>query len=151
MKTFYRHTLNAILFLVVAGSSFSIGAGSKSYHWLDSQGNPVHSDQPPPAGIDYEVTSDRSIYNPAADEEGTASVEDKPEGNEFSQQVSSQEVREETNTQRCERAKSNLQTLNESDTVAIRNAQGEAQDLSPEEMQIERVTAKAQIEFYCQE
>ncbi len=45
----------------------------------------------------------------------------------------------------------NLEALNGSDTVAIRNSQGEVQELDPQEMQIQRETTKAQIKVYCEE
>ncbi len=44
----------AVLLII---SSFSANAGRNYYRWMDERGNPVHSDRPPPKGIDYEVVS----------------------------------------------------------------------------------------------
>lgn len=153
MKPVYRNSLHAILLLVVAGSSVKSLADTNYYRWLDSNGNPIHSDRPPPAGTDYEVVSTKSTFTRAVDaEEGAVPPEVQPTvGNEFTPTDSTEAQRNKKNTELCQRARDNLEALNASDAVTIRNGQGEVTELNPQEMEIQRETAKAQVKVYCEQ
>ncbi len=153
MKLVYRNSLNAILLVVVAGCSVKSLADTNYYRWLDSNGNPIHSDRPPPAGTEYEVVSTKSTLTRAVSaEEGAVPPDVEPSvGNEFTPKDSTEAQRSKKNTELCQRARTNLEALSASDTVTIRNSQGEVDELDPQEMQIQRETTKAQIKVYCGE
>ena len=67
--------------------SFSATAGQTHYRWIDDRGNPVHSDRPPPKGVDYEVISTgTSLTRQVTGDEGAVPLELEPKpGNEFEQ------------------------------------------------------------------
>jgi hypothetical protein len=146
-------SVHAILLWVLAGVSLAGYADTNYYRWIDNRGNPVHSDRPPPQGIDYEVVSTQSTFTRAvAAEEGAVPAEVTPRvGNEFTPEDSSEAARSKKNDELCQRARSNLEALTTSDIVNIRNNEGEVQQLNPQELQVQRATAKAQIEVYCEQ
>lgn len=151
MKPFYRQSLNAIVLVVIAASSLESAAQSNYYRWLDSSGNPIVSDRPPPAGTDYEVVSTQSTLKRAVEaEEGAVPLAINPTtGNELTQQESAEAQRIKKNAELCEKARSNLEALSSSAAVTIRDSQGEVKELTPQEMQIQRTTTRAQIKAYC--
>ena len=65
----------------------SAHADNTYYRWQDERGNAVHSDRPPPPGIDYEVVSTSSSKFREVDaSEGAVPPKIKPSpGNEFEQ------------------------------------------------------------------
>ncbi len=137
-----------LLAIMVAWSSPGL-AGSTHYKWVNERGEPVYSDRPPPKGVDYEVVSTQSSFKRiVSGDEGAVPLETDPRvGNEFEQVNTRQKSKK--NPELCQRAKTNLDALTTSDQVKVRNAQGEVRMLSPEEMEIERQTARAQIDVYC--
>jgi hypothetical protein len=148
----YRHSLHAILLLAIATGSVGSKAQSNYYRWLDSRGNPIHSDRPPPAGVDYEVVSTESTFTRAVTgEEGAVPLAVEPTvGNEFTPQDSAKSADYKKNPEFCQRAKTNLESLTTSAQVKVRDDQGEERYLTPEEMEVERQKAKAQIDVYCE-
>lgn len=152
MKPVFRNSLHAILLVAAASSSIKGFTDTNYYRWLDSRGHPVHSDRPPPAGINYEVVSTESTFTrvvPA--EEGAVPPEVKPTvGNEFTPVDTTDAERSKKNSELCQRARSNLEALTASDTVNIRNSEGEVQQLNLQEIQIQRETTQAQINVYCE-
>jgi hypothetical protein len=152
MKLISGYTLNALLFVVVAGSSVSSPADSNYYRWMDSQGNPIHSDIPPPAGIDYEIVSTQSTFSRAIEsQEGAVPLEgDSTVGTENTQQASAEAGRYEKEPELCQIARTNLDSLTNSAKVKTRNELGEVRYLSAEEMEVQRQTAQAQIGVYCE-
>lgn len=150
MKQVFRKVLPTALLALAASSMLSI-ADTNYYRWVDSRGNPVHSDRPPPKGIDYEVVSTQSTFTRAVTaEEGAVPPEVEPTvGNPFTPLDAADAERSKKNSELCERAKSNLEALTASDKISIRNEDGEVQELSPEELQVQRETAKTQIKVYC--
>lgn len=153
MKLFYRHSLNAIVLVVVAASGVASAAQTNYYRWLDSSGNPIVSDRPPPAGTDYEVVSTQSTLKRSVEaEEGAVPLEvDPTTGNKFTPQDSAEAQRSKKNAELCAKARANLEALSGKATVTIRDSQGEMKELDPQEMQIQRTTTKAQIKAYCAE
>jgi hypothetical protein len=147
LKSLNRYTLNTLLFMVVAGSSVESPADTDYYRWVDSQGNPIHSDMPPPAGIDYEIVGTQSTFG----REGAAPLEgDSTVGTENTQQASAEAGRYEKDPELCQIARTNLDSLTNSAKVKTRNELGEVRYLSPEEMEVQRQTAQAQIGVYCE-
>jgi len=153
LKPFYRHSLNAIVLVAVAASSLASAEQTNFYRWLDSGGNPIVSDRPPPAGTDYEVVSTQSTLKRTVEaEEGAVPLEvDPTAGSESTPQDSAEAQRSKKNAELCEQARGNLEALSGTATVTIRDSQGEVKELDPQEMQIQRETTKAQIKAYCQD
>ena len=152
MKLFNSTAVKSLLLmLLVATSTASLGA-SNQYRWLDDRGEPVYSDRPPPKGVDYEVVSaGSSLKRVVSAEEGAVPPETQPRvGNEFNQVDSSAGTRSKNNPELCQRARTNLEALSSSAKVKVRNEKGEVRYLNPEEMEIERQTAQAQISVYCE-
>jgi hypothetical protein len=125
--------------MVVAGSSVESPADANYYRWVDDSGAAVHSDRPPPEGIEYEMISTSSNLI------RTVSLEDDvvPVNSEESSQSAK-------NPELCKRATTNLESLTNSDKVKVRNDEGEVRFLSPEEIIVQRQTAKAQLSVYCE-
>jgi hypothetical protein len=132
--------------------SLSSSAEKNYYRWLDERGSPVHSDRPPPKGIDYEVVSTGStLTRPVEAEEGAVPAEIEPTaGNEFEQADSEKNQRVKKNPEYCQRAKDNLATLSRAARVRIRNDQGEYHYLDAEEKEAQRQDAEAGISTYCE-
>lgn len=123
---------------------------STHYRWINDRGDPVYSDRPPPKGVDYEVISSGSTFKRVvAGEEGAVPLDTTPTPSNQFDKVST-EQKSKKNPEMCQRARANLEALTSSDQVKIRNNQGEIRMLSPEEMEVERQTARAQISVYCQ-
>jgi len=131
-------------------SSFSASAGTNHYRWLNERGNPVHSDRPPPQGIDYEViTTGSSLIRQVQADEGAVPAEVEPRvGNDF-EQVDTQPPDIEKNPEYCQRARNNLATLDSAPRIRIRNDQGEFRYLSNEEKETERLKAVDAISVHC--
>lgn len=153
LKPFLRKSLHAILLTIAAGSSIKGLADTTYYRWIDNRGNPVHSDRPPPTGIDYEVVSTQSTFTRAvATEEGAVPAEVEPRvGNEFTPTDTAEAERSKKNIELCQRARANLETLMASDKVNMRNSDGEVEQLDSQELQVQRETTKAQIKVYCEQ
>ncbi len=126
-------------------------AGNTYYRWLDDRGNPVHSDRPPPEGVDYEVVSTQStMVRQVEAEEGAvpAEIEPKP-GNEF-EQVDSAPSQIKKNPEYCQRARENLATLNETARIRMRDENGEYYYLTEEQKAAQRSNAEAAIARHCE-
>ncbi len=139
---------------VVAGmlglASLSASAGETYYRWVDERGNPVHSDRPPPKGVDYEVVSTgTSLMRRVGSEEGAVppDLEPKP-GNEFDQ-VDTAPSQVEKNPEFCERARQNLETLNKDIRIRMRDENGEYYYLTDEQKAEQRRNAEAAIAEHC--
>jgi len=120
------------------------------YRWVDERGQPVHSDRPPPSGIDYEVISTgASLVRKVDGAEGAVppELESRP-GNQFDV-VDPGKPAVEKNPELCARARENLTRLETDARIRMRNDQGEVRYLEPEERAIERDKAAAAIETYC--
>ncbi len=130
-------------------SSFSI-ASESHYRWIDKSGNPVHSDRPPPKGVDYEVVSSgTNLVRKVSSEEGVVPAETKPSvGNQFDQVDAKPELKK--NPEYCKRAQDNLHTLNTSARIRIRDDQGDYRFIDEEEKEEQRKEAQAQIARHCE-
>jgi hypothetical protein len=132
-------------------SSLPTHAGETYYRWTDDRGNPVHSDRPPPKGVDYEVVSTgSSLIRPVESEEGIVPLEAKPRvGNEF-EQVDTKETKIEKNPEYCQRARDNLEALSLSVRIRVRDDQGEYRYLNKEEKEAQRQQAQDMMEMHCE-
>ncbi len=150
-------TAKFLVAIVAAGvlglAALNAHAGQTHYRWLDDRGNPVHSDRPPPEGIDYEVVStESSLIRQVDAEEGAVPPEVDPKpGNEFKQVNKSAEMQATPkNPEYCKRAQENLNTLNTSARIRLRDDNGEFRFLSEEEKAEQRAKAEEIIELYCE-
>ncbi len=152
MNVKYRASFGATLLALLATWATHSVADNNHYRWIDDRGNPVYSDRTPPKGVDYEVVAAGSGLKRVVDaEEGAVPPEVEPRvGNEFEQVDTAAAQRSKKNPVLCDRAKTNLDSLDKSDKVKMRNDQGEVRYLTAEEIIIERQTAKAQISVYCE-
>jgi Domain of unknown function (DUF4124) len=153
LKPVFRKGLQLILIAVTTGCAVYAIADTNYYRWIDSRGNPVHSDRPPPKGVDYEVVSTQSTFTRAVPaEEGAVPAQVEPSvGNEFNQEDSSEHERNKKNIELCKRARANMEALTASDTVSMRNSEGEVERLDSQELQVQRETTMAQIQVYCED
>ncbi|MEQ8804084.1 DUF4124 domain-containing protein [Haliea sp.] len=152
MKQAFCKGLQGGLIVLLAAGSLHAGAADSYYRWLDSRGNPVHSDRPPPAGTDYEVISTRSgLKRIVPGEQGAVPREVVPSvGNEFDPVARNPATEVHKNPEICEVARKNLETLNTYARVRVRDDQGDFQYMSEEEREAQRNTARALIEQHCE-
>jgi hypothetical protein len=126
-------------------------AGEVVYRWMDSQGNPVNSDRPPPVGTEYEVISTSSSMVRAVDgDEGAVPLKVNPSpGNEF-EPVETATPKIEKNPEYCQRAQENLTALDSKVRIQMRNEQGEVYFLTEEERNVQRQKALDTIKVHCE-
>ena len=126
-------------------------AGKNHYRWIDDRGNPVHSDRPPPKGVDYEVISTgSSMVREVEAEEGAVPAEIEPTvGNEF-EQVDTARKEMVKNPEFCQRGRENLETLNSVARIRLRDDNGEIRYLSEEEKEEQRRRAEETIAAHCE-
>jgi len=137
---------------IVGISSLKAIAGTNHYRWIDERGEPVHSDRPPPKGVDYEViTTGSGLTRRVEAEEGAVPAEVVPRvGNEF-EQVNNEQIQVvKKNPESCKRAQDNLATLTTSARIRVRNDQGEFRYLDEEEKEIQRQKARDTIAIHCE-
>jgi hypothetical protein len=152
VKPAIRNGLAATAGVLLAISALSAGAGNTHYRWLDERGNPVHSDRPPPKGIDYEViSSGTGLKRPVEASEGAVPAKLEPGvGNEFQPQNETEQVQVmKKNPEYCQRARENLNTLNTSARIRVRDEQGEFRFLDEEEKEARRQEARDAITRHC--
>ncbi|RLQ21428.1 DUF4124 domain-containing protein [Seongchinamella sediminis] len=150
MPRLQSSTLFIATLLYLAPLSSEVIAGTTHYRWLNERGNPVHSDRPPPKGIDYEViTTGSGLKRVVAAEEGAVPAEATPRvGNEFEQQQV-QEKNTVKNPEYCKRATENLETLTSAPRIRLRDEEGQFRFLSNEERETEIAKAEAAIATHC--
>lgn len=143
----------AVVLAIASPAAQFAAAGDTYYRWLDSRGNPVHSDRPPPSGTPYEVVSTGStLKRIVTPDEGAVPKEVKPRvGNEFKQKdPAAEQEAAEKNPEYCDKAKTNLKTLDSAPRVRIRDPDtGEYRYLSDEEREAEKAKAEQAIKRYC--
>ena len=138
---------------IVGISSLNANAGTNHYRWIDDRGNPVHSDRPPPKGVDYEViTTGSSLTRQVEADEGAVPAEVEPRvGNDFAQVDSEKQAEAiKKNAEYCQRARDNLRALETSARIRVRNEQGELRFLNEKEKEARRQDAQAGISAYCE-
>ena len=146
-----RYLAGALLFCMATLSVSHLNAGTIHYRWINDRGHPVHSDRPPPKGVDYEViTTGSGLKRVVPAEEGAVPPEVKPRvGNDFEQVDEDEARRNKKNPELCSRARANLEALTTKTTVVMLNDQGEERVLTEEEIAWEREKAEALIGVYC--
>ena len=150
MKRVAQAWLSATVVAVLFLASGSAQAESTYYRWQDSQGNPVHSDRPPPIGTPYEVISSGSYMVRKVDaDEGAVPATTEPTVSNNFEPVAAKKTPVKKNAEQCKRARENLETLDTKVRIQIRNDQGELRPLSEEEKDIQRKQAIDTIAVHC--
>lgn len=146
-----------IAIAVLAGAAVPAAQAADTYYrWKDERGKLVVSDRPPvDQQIEYEVVSQRtSLIRRVKPGEGAVPPEVTPRpGNQFKQVDPRQEQMEviAKNPESCARAKGNLETLNTSARIRIRDQQtGELRFISEEEKETQRQKARDTIRVHCE-
>lgn len=148
----FRKGLQGSLIVLMAIGSLHAGAADSYYRWLDSRGNPVHSDRPPSAGIDYEVISTSSgLKRVVPGERGAVPAEVKPRvGNEFKPEPRRAETTSFKNPEICASSRKNLTTLKTHARLQVRDDQGDLAYISDAERLRLMNEAESLIERYCE-
>ena len=161
----HRLCLNLFTLTLLIGGTFgtlalvdapSAEAADTYYRWRDERDKLVVSDRPPTdPNIEYEVVSQRSsMARRVAPGEGAVPPEVDPRpGNEFEQvDLSRQEMEVvRKNPESCARAMANLETLNTSARIRIRDPEtGELRFISEEEKETQRQKARETIRVHCE-
>ena len=130
--------LYPVLALLLLATSLSYAASNTHYRWLDKFGNPVHSDRPPPAGTEYEVVSTGSnmVRKVSASEGAVPAVAEPSVGNQFEAVIDGKPKPPAKNPEYCKRAQDNLNTLDSTARIRIRNDEGEFRYLNEEEKEL---------------
>ena len=149
MKQVYRYSVNTLLVLLIAGSLAAVAA-TNYYRWIDERGNTIHSDRPPPTGVDYEVVRTGASFKDsgASAEDTTESATENGADNGTAQ--ANNLSKSQKNPELCESAKGNLDALTNSDRVTMRNAKGEVHVLTAEEIKVSIKTTRGQIDAFCE-
>lgn len=145
--------LAAAAVLLLGMGSIQTRAGDTYYHWQDQQGNPVNSDRPPPAGVDYEVIKVspnlmRQVNSEPAEEAPSAPPPVKAEAAPTS--APEQTIAVIKNPEACQLARQNLHTLNTFARIRIPDGQGNFRFIGEEEKAIQRKEAEATIAQNCE-
>ncbi len=135
---------------VIFGNSPSYAADAH-YKWKDKWGNPVHSDRPPPKGVDYEiVASGTSLVRRVNSAEGVVPAKIDPTLDNKFEQIDTAKVETiEKNPEYCKRAQDNLYALNTSARIRMRDKDGEPYLLSEKDKETMRADALDVIEMHC--
>ena len=135
MKRIKRGSLYAVLAALLATASLASASGNTYYRWSDERGNPVHSDRPPPKGVDYEVVSTNSrLVRKVSSEEGAVPAETDPgpnPSNKSEQYEKKNPAAIKKNPEFCQQAQENLDTLESAARVRIRDDAGGAKSKTP--------------------
>ena len=123
------------------------------YKWLDARGNPQHSDRPPPSGVEYEyISTDTGMKRRVRSTTTTGSSSPAPAmpvPQAAPTTVAEQQTKIKKNPVYCDQAKANLDTLNSTARVRIRNSEGEIRYLTEEEKDNQRRKANDMIAVHC--
>lgn len=150
MKRATKACLSATALAGLLFAGISAHAENSYYRWQDAQGNPVHSDRPPPLGTPYEViTSGSSLVRKVAADEGAVPATTEPTVRNDFEPVEAKVKPVTKNAEQCKRARENLATLDTKVRIQIRNDQGELRPLSEEEKEIQRKQAIDTIAVHC--
>ena len=129
----------------------AVQADETYYQWIDDKGRPVHSDRPPPKGVEYEVVSTQSkLVRPVDAETGAVPKKIEPTpGNDFNP-VQSGAPAVAKNPEYCDRARENLSRLDTDARIRMRDEQGEVRFLDEQQRAVERQKALDSINAYCE-
>jgi hypothetical protein len=142
----------AALVVAVSCGGHAVAAESGYYKWLDARGNPQHSDRPPPPGVEYEfISTETGLRRRVTRDEsgdGESSAPAMPPVASSKPTAAEEQVVIKKDPALCDKAKSNLDTLNSSARVRIRDDNG-IRYLTDEEKDVQRRKAEDLISIHC--
>ncbi|MEM9255455.1 MAG: DUF4124 domain-containing protein [Pseudomonadota bacterium] len=148
-----RHTLiitAATVVLTLGAAQAPLGA--TYYRWIDDRGHTVHSDRPPPKGVEYEVISTESSFmRPVEADEGAVPLSVDPNPSDEFTRIDTGSGGIEKNPEFCQRALDNLTTLATEAQIQVRNSEGELVFLSDEQRQEQVRRAEETAAEHCDE
>ena len=152
VKQVFRKGLQGSLIVLMAAGSLNAGAAEAHYRWLDSRGNTVLSDRPPPAGVDYEVVSTKSgLKRVVPGDEGAVPREVTPKvGNEFTPVPRRTETASFKNPEICASSRKNLNALRSHARLQVRDDQGDLAYITDAERLRLMNEAESLIDQYCE-
>jgi len=147
--------LCAVLFAVVSslpGSALSAETGY--YKWTDKQGNPHHSDRPPPPGVEYEfVGKDSGFRRHVTEEESLRDAQSPSWAPRTPPRTGPKKTGQTAGVEKdpalCDQAKANLDTLDSSARVRLRDADGSIRYLTEEEKKAQKKKALNLMSVHC--
>lgn len=148
MKSTCRYSLSTLLALLLTASSLAAVAATNYYRWTDEQGNTIHSDRPPPTGVDYEVVRTGASFK--YPESSDNALETETGDGEPGQAGASAKAQSQKDPELCARGRDNLDALTHGGKVTMRNEKGEVHVLTPEEIKMKIQTTRGQIEAFCE-
>jgi len=137
----------------VAFISSPVVAGKNYYRWVNERGNVMHSDRPPPQGVDYEVVSTISTQSRQVDaEQGALATEtdapQKPAPDPDA--VPKLEASIIKDPAKCTAARENLAKLDSKARIRMRDENGDPYFLTPEQQEQQRQRAQDAIDVHCE-
>ena len=136
---------------ILALASVTTVAGQTFYRWTDDRGHTVHSDRPPPKGVEYEVISTQSSLVREVDaEEGAVPLDVEPSVSNSFDAVDTNPTIVEKNSEFCQRARDNIEALDSGVQVQMRDKQGELRAITEDERAIQRQKAMDTIAVHCE-
>ncbi len=136
--------------LVLTAGSLESVAATNYYRWIDERGNTIHSDRPPPTGVDYEVVRTGASFKRPGSSDEAPGTEPGGDGEAGQADAAAAAAQSQQDPELCASAKNNLDALTNSDRVTMRNEKGEVHVLTAEEIKMNIQTTRGQIEAFCE-
>lgn len=144
-----KHLL-LVLFMVSAvltAQSDSAYADTELYRWTDSNGRLVHSDRPPPAGVEYETMNVR--VGKTETRPKTSVSNQAPAGSSVTPDREELEVIKK-NPQICKNARNNVEVLRSAARIRLKSDDGGYKFLSDEQKAEQIRKAEDLISVHCE-
>lgn len=148
----FNTLLFAVLLTVASGMPGSaLSAETGYYKWTDEEGNPHHSDRPPPPGVKFTFVGTKSGLrrHVTAEQSRDAARPATRNPTNAEQQAGNQTPAVEKDPALCDQAKANIDTLDSSARVRIRDADGGIRYLTEEEKDLQRQKANKLAAVHC--
>ena len=152
MKGTKQLSLCATILVMLGAFGTEALAGNTYYRWTDPDGNPVHSDRPPPTGTNYEVvsTGTSQVRKVSSSEGAVAPVSDTSKKDDFDGFEEAKAEAPAKNAEFCKSAKENLDTLESKARIRLKDDNGEYRYLTAEEKETQKKTARDLIKSHCE-
>jgi hypothetical protein len=149
----WPRTILLALAVAATGLGAEFAAAERGYYkWLDARGNPQHSDRPPPAGVEYEfVSTETGLRRRVENDEASGQVPPAPAvpaATRPARPAGEAQAAIEKDPEMCDKAKANLDTLNSTARVRIRDDDG-IRYLTEDEKEVQRQRAQNLINIHC--
>lgn len=140
----------SLIFGILALTSITVAAGQTFYRWTDDRGQTVHSDRPPPQGVEYEVISTQSSLVREVDgDQGAVPLDVEPSVSNTFDPVDTNRTIVEKNPEFCQRAQDNIDALDSGVQIQMRDKDGELRAITEDERAIQRQKAMDTMAVHC--